>query len=379
MLKWTLWVGGIIFFITSCKKDPAIEPLNSFFRTYTGNGDLIGRDVLVNEQGQIVACGYGTGNNGDDDLVLLFLDSSGIELSRSYVGTAGNDQCWSFAHSPDGGFVIAGWTDVNNPGVSNDILIVKTDAAGNQQWTKIYGDSYNDLSTHIAATPHGYIVTGILGGTADENSWILKLDENGDTTWTFTYGSNNNDGAMSVCVNADQSYAVTGYTNSSATGSTDGYVMLLTNTGTLRAFYDFGGSGYEEPHDIVQVPGGWMICGHAGTTDFHTHSLFEQFVGDQGQIGTYHAFGGPDHDGGESMAIHGTRIHIVGRSASVDPDQDVFYVQTDFSGNQKEMKWLGTENEDPGYGIFVDSKQVLITGYAVNPITGNKDLLVLRK
>lgn len=371
-----------------CHKDPSIPDLQPFFRTYQGNGNLVGRDIIAGRDVFIYSgvplnvsaiCGYGTGNNTDEDFFLLFIDKEGNEAARSFIGTAGNDQCWSFVRANDGGYVIAGWTDVNNPGLSNDILIVKTDQYGNQQWSKIYGGTFNDLATHIISTGDGYFVTGIKGGQADENSWLLRLDNNGDTLWTFTHGGNQNDGAMRVCDNSNETYAITGYTNSSGNGSTDGYLLIINDAGTMTAYHPFGTSGYEEPHDIEKLDDGWVITGHAGTTDISTHDVFLQFMNTDGSPGNYFTYGASFHDGSESMVVNRSTIHIAGRSSSYDPAQDIFYLETDLSGNEIGREWIGTPNEDPAFGLHADDSQVLITGYALNPISGFRDLLILRR
>lgn len=379
-MKAYTWILIVMLIATGCRKDPFVGPYPPFFLTFQGDGNLVGRDVISHNGGrEIVVCGYGKSPNGDDDFFLFFLDSAGNELSRKFVGTTGNDQCWSFVKSGDGGYVIAGWTDVNNPGISNDVLIVKTDKDGNLLWTKIYGGSYNDLATHIANAGDGFIVSAIKGGNADENSWLLRLNNDGDTAWTFTYGGNANDGAMSVCDNHDNTYAVTGYTNSSGNGSTDDYILLLDDAGAMIAYSTFGTSEYEEPHDIERTNNGWVISGHAGTTDFHTHDVFLQFIGDDlGDAGMF-TYGDHDHDGAEAMTVFENRICIAARSASRDPNQDVFYVETDAEGHALQKQWIGTPNEDPAFGLYVDAQQILIVGYAVNPTTGRQDLLVLRK
>lgn len=370
-------VVSLLFLISGCKKDPFIVSYKHFFRTYQGSGDMIGRDILTSDH-IIVVCGYGN-NSANDDFVLFFLDSAGNEITRKFIGTNGNDQCWSFTKANDNGYVIAGWSDVNNPGVSNDILIIKTDSDGNQQWSKIYGGNYNDLATHIIAVTDGYVISGIRGENADENSWILRLDNNGDTLWTFTYGGNQPDGAMSVCDNGNGTYGVTGYTNSTGNGSTDGYLMVIGENGILQGYYPFGTTGYEEPHDIEHVTDGWAITGHAGTTDINTHNVFLQFMDANGSPGKYFTYGDDAHDGAESMVVFRNRIYLIGRSSSRDPFQDVIYIETDMDGNEITKEWIGTPNEDPGFGLYTDSRQTLITGYATNPTTGRKDLLLLRK
>lgn len=326
----------------------------------------------------MVVCGYGEGANANDDIILLFVDSLGNETARNFSGTNGSDQCWSFVKANNGGYLIAGWSDVNSPG-TNDILIVKTDNEGNQQWTKTYGGAFNDLATHVIAVNDGYVVCGILGSNNDENSWVLRLDNNGDTLWTFTYGGNSTDGAMSICSNGDNTYALTGYTNSSGNGSTDGYLMNINDYGEMLSYYPFGTHQYEEPHDVAKLNSGWVITGHAGTTDIHTHNVFLQFITESGATGNYFTYGAHEHDGAESMQVFRNSIFIAGRSASRDPNQDVYALKVDLNGNLLDENRIGTTNEDPGYGLFVDANQVIITGYSLNPSTGKKEILLLRK
>ena len=364
--------------ISTCTKDPYVGPYESFYVQFGGQGDLIGRDVLM-RQNSFVVCGYGQGISSDQDFCLFFIDSMQQYKSKQFVGTTGNDQCWSFTETSDGGYVIAGWTDLNNPGVSNDILIVKTDANGNQLWSKIYGGNYNDISTHIESAGDGFIVSGIKGGSSDENSWILRLDGNGDTLWTFTYGGNQNDGAMSVCGNGDGTFGITGYTNSSGNGSTDGYLMTLSSTGQLIGYYPFGTPDYEEPHCIEKISDGWVVSGHAGTLDIHTHNVFLQFIRSDGTMGKFLTYGGHEHDGAEDMQILHDHILIAGRSSTSNPLQGPILVETDLQGNEVSKQWLGQPVENPAFGLFANDQQVLITGYAVNSATGFKEIFLLRK
>ena len=337
----------------------------------------MGRDILKHNNGFVV-CGFGNGPLNDNDLFLFFTDSAGNETERRFIGTAGNDQCWSFVKANDGGYVISGWSDVNTPGTS-DVLIVKTDAEGNQLWSKTYGGIYNDLSTDIIAVNDGYVVAGILGGSADENIWILRLDNNGDTLWTYTYGGNAADGAMNVCNNGDGSYGITGYTNSSGNGSTDGFLMNVNDAGAMTGYFPFGTSGYEEPHCITKIENGWIISGHAGTTDIHTHNVFLQFINENGSAGNYFTYGDHEHEGAEAMILFRDKIYITARSASHDPDQDPYTLKIDLNGNLISQDWLGNENEDPAYGMYVDANQVMITGYMLDPASGRKNLFLLRK
>lgn len=361
-----------------CKKDPYIPVSDAFYKTYSETGNLTGRSILKNGNGFMV-CGFGTNTVNNDDFYLLSVDSMGNKLDHHFAGTAGNDQCWSFVNANDGGYLIAGWTDLNDPGVSNDVLIVKTDADGNLLWSKTYGGVYNDLATHVIAVSNGYLVTAIKGADADENSWILRLDNNGDTLWTFTYGGHSSDGAMNVCFNENGTYAITGYTNSGGNGSTDGYVLIMNDQGAMLHYWPFGTPQYEEPHCIEAVPDGWVISGHAGTTDIHTHNVFLQFISTNGTMGKFLMYGDHEHDGAEDMMVFHNRIYIAARSASRDPLQDPFYIETDIEGNQLVKQWTGSSQEDPAFGLYVDDFQQLMTGYSLDPVSGRKHLFLLRR
>lgn len=378
MRSFTALAIVLICFLQSCEKDPYIPVSTSFYNSYSGIGNLYGRDILKRGNGFIV-CGYGNGPANDEDLLLLETDSMGGETARHFVGTPGNDQCWSFVKSSDGGYVIAGWTDVNAAGLSNDVLIVKTDAGGNQQWSRIYGGAYNDLATDIIAVEGGYVVAAIKGTNTDENSWILRLDANGDSLWTCTYGGNSSDGAMALCDNGNGTYGITGYTNSSGNGSTDGYAMVVNDAGQMLHYWPFGTPQYEEPHCISQTANGWIISGHAGTTDIHTHNMFLQFISTTGEIGKFLTYGDHEHDGAEAMIVYRNEIYMAGRSASRDPLQDGFFVHTDIEGNEIARAWIGSHNEDPVYGLYVDDFQVLFTGYVLNPSSGRASLILVRK
>ena len=105
---------------------------------------------------------------------MLKTDSTGtIQWSRAYGPGAQYD--WSIAYSvqqtTDGGFIFAGFSggayDVDS------VYIVKTDNAGVEEWSGIYGRPYLDAVAKCVrqTTDGGYIVAGYVDGDA----WLLKL------------------------------------------------------------------------------------------------------------------------------------------------------------------------------------------------------------
>src|ERR1044072_1453994 len=225
-----LFSGSAIFIFlilfSACKKDVEIKTNAPFSHFYGTAGDETGRHLVVLDNGDIATCGYGAGPNGGTDFFLLLTDKDGNQKWLNYFGGAGNETCWSVDKTADGGFILGGSTNSFGAG-GDDFYIVKTDANGNVLWTKTYGGLYNDDATGIRAVNNGYFICGISNSGHDDNAWMLRLDENGDSLWSYNYGGNGEDGAMSSCAGANGSHVVVGYTNSTSSNSTDGFLLLV--------------------------------------------------------------------------------------------------------------------------------------------------------
>lgn len=365
----------------SCRKDIPVVDNAPFSHFYGTTGDEIGRHVLVLNNGDIAVCGFGAGPNGGTDFFLLLTDKDGNQKWIKYFGGAGNETCWSLDKTAEGGFVLGGYTNSFGAG-GDDFYIVKTDADGNVLWTKTYGGLYNDDATNIRTVSNGYFICGISSSGHDENAWMLRLDANGDSLWSYNYGGNGGDGAMSSCAGENGSHVIVGYTNSTSTNSTDGFLLLLDDSGRQTAYYNYGTAGYEEPHAVVpSLDGnGWIVSGHQGTDpSIMTHNVFLRAIGNDGIERWNHLFGGVEHDGSEDMCVAGNTYAIVARSNSrPNFGEDVYFLQVNADGSLKKENWLGTTSDDAGYGITFDKGSFILSGYSMGGPFGGKDIYLQR-
>ncbi|HET6991845.1 MAG TPA: hypothetical protein VFJ43_11000 [Bacteroidia bacterium] len=369
-------------FIFSCKKDPQTNPLHASFSHFYGtSGDETGRQVRVMSDGDIVVCGYGAGPNGGTDFFLMRTDADGNQRWIKYYGGVGNETCWAFDKTADGGFVIGGYTNSFGAG-GDDYYIVKTDADGNVVWTKTYGGLYNDDATNIITVNNGFLISGISNSGHDNNAWILRLNVNGDSIWSFNTGGNGDDGAMSACEYGNGNHAIIGYTNSTSTHSTDGFLVLLNDSGQQIAFYNYGTSGYDEPHGIVPAldGNGWIISGHQGDgSSLSTHNVFVRAIGNNGTELWNKTYGGAAHDGSEAICISGNTYALAGRSNSrPNTGEDVYFLQINADGSLKKQDWLGTNSDDAGYGIAADHGTFILSGYSRGGVYGGEDIYLER-
>lgn len=119
----------------------------------------------------------------------------------------------------DGGYIAAG--SINATDASN-VLIVKFDSQGNEQWRRIMGGSSIDYAYDVKETANGYLVAcwtlsddGDITGAHDGfDSWFIKLAFDGATQWTKIYGGSENDHLQSLEPLGDGSFISVGYTSS---------------------------------------------------------------------------------------------------------------------------------------------------------------------
>lgn len=90
----------------------------------------------------------------------------------------------------DGGYLVIGSTNSHSKGAERDVLIVKTDVAGNEVWSQRYGDAdWDEVGIAVDKDENQGIY--VICGTAiqDDNSdvFLLQIQENGDLVWMNRY------------------------------------------------------------------------------------------------------------------------------------------------------------------------------------------------
>ena len=129
-------------------------------RTFGGEGDDNGWTVLEVAGGYVLGGFTDSFGEGENDFYLIRTDSAGEEQwSRTYGG-AGNDRCWSLIQTADGGFLLAGETTSACAG-ERDCWVVRTDADGEELWSRTYGGPKGDRAfSVVAAKDGGFVLAG---------------------------------------------------------------------------------------------------------------------------------------------------------------------------------------------------------------------------
>lgn len=177
-----------------------------------GKGDERGESVIQTTDGGYAIAGYTNSfGAGGYDIYVVKLDSNAkIEWTRT-IGGIYDDNSYSIVQTQDGGFVVAGSTASFAGGAA---YLIKLSISGNLLWTKTYtGIEYYGMTL---TKDGGFAITGfgVFGFGSHSNIFVMKLDAAGNVQWTKIIHNKNNknaeDQAFSIIQSKDGGYAITG-------------------------------------------------------------------------------------------------------------------------------------------------------------------------
>jgi len=233
--------------------------------TYGGTGNDLGWSVKqTSDGGYIIAGSTGSFGAGSSDVYLVKTDSSGKLLWQKTYGGVNSDGGYSVQQTSDGGYVIVGDTWSFGAG-GDDVYLVKTDASGDQLWQMTYGGTGDDFGYSIQQTSDGgYVIAGWtnLFGAGGYDVYLVKTDSSGKLLWQRTYGGTGNDYGRYVQQTSDGGYVIAGYTNSFGAGGDDVYLIKTDASGNQLWQMTYGGRGDDFGYSVQQTSdGGYVIAG----------------------------------------------------------------------------------------------------------------------
>ena len=266
-------LAGLTYSYGAGKNDAWLVKTNSegkehWSKTFGGTKYDVALSVLETADGGYILAGwtksYGAGHY---DMWLVKTDSSGIGQWNKTFGGTGYDGANSFHETADGGYIIAGFTYSYGAG-SADVLLVKTDSDGNEQWSKTFGGTDFECATSVQQTTDGgYILAGRTEsyGAGVTDVWLVKTDSDGNEQWEKTFGGIDSDCAGSVQQTADGGYILAGSTESYGAGNNDAWLVRTDSNGDKQWDKTFGGMGNDYATSVQQTSDGSYIL--VGSTE----------------------------------------------------------------------------------------------------------------
>ena len=230
----------------------------------------VGTSVQQTSDGGYVITGL-LESGSDIQVYLVKTDDKGNKLWWRAFG--GDDLDWgtSVQQTSDGGFIIVGVTRSFSKFLSfgkEDVYLIKTDGEGNLVWQKSFGGRRDDGGNSVLQTPDGgYIIAGYTRslGAGETDIYLIKTDGEGNLVWQRTFGGKGKDYGKSVCRTSDGGYVIVGETESFGSGKADVYLIKTDGEGNLEWQKTFGGEGEDYGGSVQQLPDGGFIV--VGTTN----------------------------------------------------------------------------------------------------------------
>ena len=226
---------------------------------YNGAGNLsdIGRVLKVTPAGNIYVAGKST-NSTNSDYIILKYNTSGVQQWVNLYNGGGNDDALQMEIDASENLYITGNSD--NASLTNtDIVTLKINSAGVQQWAKRLDGGNDDVAKAIKIDALGNVVvagtsdTDNLSTTINNNITLVKYDNNSNQQWLNNYNgtANADDQASDIAIDNSNNIYLTGTTNGVA--NYDYATIKYTPTGGLSNVLIYNGTanGSDIPKAII--------------------------------------------------------------------------------------------------------------------------------
>jgi hypothetical protein len=398
-LKHSLNTTNVVVDVTGKQSLDANGGALAWNKTYGGTNDEGAYPLVQTVDGGYALAGFTRSYGaGGWDVWLVKTDSSGnMQWSKTYGGT-GDEGAYSMVQTTDGGYALAGSTNSYGAG-SNDFWLVKTDGAGNPQWTKTYGETGDDYAYSIVQTSDGgYALAGcgfanlvktdssgnmqwnkkytgnayslvqtVDGGYAlagfthpyasFDDFWLVKTDSLGNTQWSKTYGGTNIDEAYCLVQTSDGGYALAGYTYYSEDTQEDFWLVKTDSSGNMQWNKTYGGRDTDEAYSLVQtVDGGYALAGYTLSFGASLGDLWLVKTDAGGNTQWNRQYGGPKSECALSLTQTADGGYaLAGFTNSYDAGGDDFWLvkvngemnlehQINLGDMEKGLAWTGLTN-----------------------------------
>jgi len=211
------------------------------------------------------------------------------------------DRFYDIYHNDDNSFTLCGWAHIQYPNWYQDIWVVRIDNGGGVMWSERYGvRDRKEISSSIIQTDGGGF---FIGGTRtipgnfqppfDEDFVGLLTDAEGNQEWMRYYGEE--DGAdicHAVIETKADNFLMVGYTYFEG-GDLDGYVVCVGGDGDVLWARHYGGEERERFYGIRETDNGFVLAGRIGNNDT---DIWIVKIDNDGDVAWSRRHGGDSHE-----------------------------------------------------------------------------------
>ncbi len=280
------WGGSSGYDYVTIKYNP--EGVQIWVRTYDGPGNSSAIAIKTDAAANVYVTGYGTITAPNQDIVTIKYNSAGDEqwVKRFDGPTNSTDAPNALAVDNVGDVYVCGFANISATTTANyDFVTIKYNGTGGQEWVRYYNGTANanDVATSVAIEITGnVIVTGSSAGSGSGKDIVtVKYNSQGVQQWASRYNGtgNSDDWSNSVITDAEGNSYVTGATKKS--GYQD-YITIKYNPEGAEVWVAiFNGPGNKDDcanASVIDDNGNIYVTGfsYLGTYDDYTTIKYSQ-------------------------------------------------------------------------------------------------------
>ncbi len=318
------------------------------------------------------------------DIMLIKTDKNGNEEWNKTIGGFEDDDIGIFIQQTnDNGYIMVGQKKCLED-IYGNVWLVKTDENGNEQWNKTFGGDYMDFGWCVQQTNDGgYIITGFTEMLLGENRdvWLIKTDINGNEEWNKTFGETKNDEGQFIVQTDDGGYIIVGYTISENPDISGAIWLIKTDiNGDIEWDKTFTRSLFDKGTCVKQTnDNGYIITGCSDVSGMSDLWLIK--TDHKGNIIWDNIFGGVMEDSARSVdQTNDGGFIIAGQTSSYGAGNlDVWLIKTNENGDKKWDLTFGGIEDDIGQSVQQTSDGgYIITGTTSSYGAGRSDIWLIK-
>jgi hypothetical protein len=269
-----------------------IDPVLSWNTFMGGGGWEEGQAIAVDSNGNVYVAGqspttWGSPVNpyaGGIDAFVAKLNSSGVRLWNTFMGSSGNTFEWEdndfgygVAVDSSGNVYVTGYSyatwgsPINSHAGVADVFVGKLNSSGVRQWHTFLGSTENDNGLAIAVDLSGNIYvagesyatwgTPVNSYAGDWDAFAAKLNSSGVRQWHTFMGSTDTDNGRAIAVDLSGNVYVAGESDSiwgtpvnAFAGDSDAFAAKLNSSG-VRQWHTFMGGSLDDYGRAIAIDG----------------------------------------------------------------------------------------------------------------------------
>ena len=345
-----------------------------------------GRSLIeLNDGGYLIAGNTSLLGDNYSNALLIKIDHTGKEMWKRDYTFSSVDRLNMVKELQDGSLVAAGFT-MSSTNYSKDIFVIKTDAQGNLEWQRSYGDAQDETANSIdISIDGGFIISGevINENTGFSLCYLIKIDNEGELDWSNTFGGSQNDNGLSVISTNDAGFAITGMTRSLGDSNGDVWLIKVNSNGEMEWERTYGGDDTEYGRTIQQtVDGGYIIIGQTESFGLGYNDAYLIKTDSQGNEIWSQTFGGQGTDQGRQVVNtldEGYLISGYTDSFGTLGGFNFWLVKANSLGELEWQRFYGEQGDDRGLsGIQTSDGGYAIAGYTNSGTSSGSDILFIK-